>query len=788
MKSRHAYLKILLTATVCLFTAGLYAAEEGMEEAVMAEEEEMAAEEGLEEEGMLEEEAEELPPLYTSEIELGVGYSSEDSFWFGQYNGLEDEGAFAIGNISLRKHSVIGDDDNDYWELSGSNLGLDPRSLYGEYSHDGTYGNYSQDRAYSLFIMYDQIQRNQLDDAQTPFAGAGTANQTLPAGYANPGSGTAGIVFGGTLHQVDVETERETLGGGFSLMPADGWKIAGKYHHQSKEGTDTTGISTSAFTNAFIGIMPIDYEFDEFDLSIARVGKKGHFELGYHLSLFENDTHGIMFENPFSNGASVPLRQIEQIGQAPDNTAHAVRFAGGYNLGQTTLATANLSYQRMSQDDTFLPYTVNTSFLPLPFAELPRNSLDGVINNWFANLTLTGQPTPKLNLTGRYTFDYRDSDTPANTYQYIRTDAAAQQDVDTSRARVNPVYDFERHKAGLDGSYRLMPHATLSAGYEFDYVTRDNTEVEHTSEHTGNVKLTGSPTDRTHGWLKYLHAEKDGSTYDNTVPFFTGFSPEHVADVIVNDCGDPLGGPYDLTCPDYYENNSYMRKYYLADRSRDQVAGNLSFFPNDKFTVGVSGRYTTDDFDDTKIGLTDRDIASATLDVSYIPRENLTTYAYYTHDYINNDQVGCEACTPELGAPIPVTNRWEVSNVDHVNTVGAGLEWLNVIENKLDLTLDFAYTKANTEVEPIVSATFVDPGILPFPDIETTIYSLNLRGDYRLNKQTRLRFMYMYEHFKNVDWAFDNVNPTTIDVILATGEDSPDYNAHVFGLSLIYDF
>jgi hypothetical protein len=174
--------------------------------------------------------------------------------------------------------------------------------------------------------------------------------------------------------------------------------------------------------------------------------------------------------------------------------------------------------------------------------------------------------------------------------------------------------------------------------------------------------------------------------------------------------------------------------------------------------------------------------------VSYIPRENLTTYAYYTHDYINNDQVGCEGCDSFLGAAIPADRRWEVSNVDHVNTVGAGLEWLNVIENKLDLTLDFAYTKANTEVEPIVGPTFVDAGILPFPDIETTIYSLNLRGDYRLNKQTRLRFMYMYEHFKNVDWAFDNVNPTTIDVILATGEDSPDYNAHVFGLSLIYDF
>jgi len=810
MLAKNTYLKVILIAATSLFTAGLYAVEEGLEEDVKAEEEgmeeegtavtddmkeegtaateEMAAEEGMEEEGMLEEVGEELPPLYTSEIEFGVLYNSEDSFMFGQFSGLEDEGFYAIGNIDIRKRSVIGDGDNDYWELYGTNLGLDSRSIYGEYSHDGTYGEYSKDRAYSIFFTYDNIPRNQLDDARTPFAGAGTDHLILPAAYNNTGNGTAGISFNGTLHQVDVETDRETVGGGFSLIPADGWKITGKYHHQSKEGTDTTGISTAGFTNAFEAIMPIDFEFDEFDLKINRIGEKGYFDLGYHLSVFNNDINGVAYENPFNNSAPNPLRSLGQMGQYPDNLAHAVTFAGGYNLGRTTLATANLSYQRMSQDDTFLPYTNNPA-VALPFA-LPRNSLDGVINNWFANLTLTGRPASKLNLTGRYTFDLRDSDTPSAVYQYVRTDREAQQadNGPNSRVRVNKVYDFERHQAGLDASYRLMPRATLSAGYEFEYVNRDQTEVEDTYEHSGNVKLMGSPTDRTHGWLKYLHADKHGSFYDNTVPFFVGFSPNHVNDTVVNDCGDPIGGPYDLNCQDYYENSSFMRKYYLGDRERDQVAGNFSFFPNDKFTVGITGRYTTDDYDETILGLKDRDVASATLDVSYLPHENLTTYAYYTHDYMDNNQVGCEGCNPEPTAILPSNRIWEVTNTDHVNTVGAGFEWKNVIENKLDLTMDFVFTKAATEVDPQVADNFVDPNILPFPDITTKIYHLNLSGDYRLNKQTRLRMSYLYEYFNNDDWAFDNVEPTTIDVILGTGERSPDYSAHVVGVSLIYDF
>jgi MtrB/PioB family decaheme-associated outer membrane protein len=454
---------------------------------------------------------------------------------------------------------------------------------------------------------------------------------------------------------------------------------------------------------------------------------------------------------------------------------------------------ANLSYQRMTQDDAFLPYTVNTRIdgpLPVagdPLVPLPRTDLDGEINNWFANLTLTGRPMPKLDVTGRYTFDLRDSDTPANTYQYVRTDAADQLAIDSERARVNKVYDFEKQKAELDGRYRLLPRATLSAGYAFEYIDRNKSEVEQTYEHSGNVKLMGSPTDRTNGWVRYLHAVKDGSTYDARVPFFVGFSPEHVEEEVTSAACNP-GGVFNPNCQAFFENSSLMRKYYMADRTRDQVAGNLGFSPNDKFTIGISGRYTTDNYDGTQIGLTDRETLSGTLDMSYMANENLTTYAYYTHDFLSNHQVGCENCAPEPGAGIPANRKWEVENTDHANTVGAGFEWRNLFKEKVDVFVDLTYTKADTEVQPQAGPTFIDTNILPFPDIETTIYSLSLRGDYRINKQMKMRFGYLYEYFENVDWAFDNVGPTTIDIILATGETSPDYTAHVFGLSLVYDF
>ena len=203
MSSFKTYLKVMSLAAGCLFVAGLYAAEED----AMAEDE-----------GMMEEEVEELPPLYTSEVEIGVGGSTTSDFKFGEYNGLEDAGGFAIGNIMLRKNAVIGDADDSYWEFSGTNLGLDNRNIFMEYSHDGTYGDYSNNSDYSIFFEYDQIPHNQFEDGMTPFNGAGTTNQTLPAGWVGSGSTGGMTALLTSLKPVELETERQRFGGGFAFI------------------------------------------------------------------------------------------------------------------------------------------------------------------------------------------------------------------------------------------------------------------------------------------------------------------------------------------------------------------------------------------------------------------------------------------------------------------------------------------------------------------------------------------------------------------------------------------
>ncbi len=56
-----------------------------------------------------------------------------------------------------------------------------------------------------------------------------------------------------------------------------------------------------------------------------------------------------------------------------------------------------------------------------------------------------------------------------------------------------------------------------------------------------------------------------------------------------------------------------------------------------------------------------------------------------------------------------------------------------------------------------------------------------------------MRVGYLFEKFESNDWATDAVCPACLDfsgnsAVIASGENSPDYNAHLVSWSLIYEF
>jgi len=60
-----------------------------------------------------------------NEIEVGIGYVSDDAYKFGRYTGLQGDGTFLLGEITLRELSEEG----SFLSLRGRDLGTDDRYL-----------------------------------------------------------------------------------------------------------------------------------------------------------------------------------------------------------------------------------------------------------------------------------------------------------------------------------------------------------------------------------------------------------------------------------------------------------------------------------------------------------------------------------------------------------------------------------------------------------------------------------------------------------------------------------
>ena len=709
---------------------------------------------------------EEPEVVYMNEVTFGAGYTTIDSFKFGEYSGIDTDGGFPIADIVLlHRPAYDSDEPAPYWEVDGTNLGLKSRSLRGEYGEQGNY---------ELFIEYDQIPHNQFNDGATPFVGAGGTNLTLPPGWTPALQPSNMPDLLPSLNSIEVETERQNLGAGLIKHLNRSWKIGADFHHDTKDGIDTIGAAFGTApgnVKAMILPEPIDYETNRANIFAEYVDRKSMFRFSYELSSFTNHADTLTFQNPYSDngfpaGASVAFPNgVGEMALEPDNLAHFFSVAAARTIGMTSRLTANLSYSLYEQDETFLPYTANP--LLTVTTPAPRSSLDGSIATTIFDLGYSSRPVQKLDVAARYRYEHRNNDTPSDTYIYIAGDAENQDPGNPERIRVNlPYGSGDVHRFNLDGGYRLMSRTKLSLGYEYKYQKRDYSEVETTHENTFSAKISGNPSETTSGWISYALSLRDGSTYQSDLLF---------------QLSEPGGTPPD--------NDPRLRKYNIADRVRDEVKAVLSYMPDPMYSVSLNGAFVLDDYDDTQIGLTEQQMASVTLDFSVNPTEDITANAYATYENLMGDQNGCEFnpfAAPNCAdnPPLP-SESWTTETEDNIITFGIGADWQ--YDEKLSFGTDISFSRALTEVSTTGGAGFTPPP-QPLPDIVSQWYSLGAHVSYKVKKDLEARFGYAYENMHTDDFAVDGVSVDTLDDVITLGESSPNYHGHIFSVALSYKF
>lgn len=660
-------------------------------------------------------------PVY-SEIELGIGYVSDDAYKFGRYNGLQTKGPFLAGEIDTERFNENG----RFWSIHGTRLGLESRYLRFEGGKQGSH---------KFFLEWDELP-NYLDNTvKTPFLDVGSDNLALPPGF------DINTNLDANLNSFELKTKRERITAGASFVPRQRWQFDVDFSHETKQGVDATGGAiangaTMAIGNTFTSLVPepIDYDTDLVNATLHYIGDQGQVDLTYHASLFNNTYASLTWDNPdpFSPGSAGSMSL------APDNEFHQLSLTAGYTLPYRSRLTGVVSMGRMTQNQNFQPYTINGAVTTTP---LPRNSLDGEVWLTNAQLKLSSRPVTKLRLNAELRYTERDNQTPVATYNYVVLDDYLGSPVQ------NRPYSYKNNRINLDANYRFNAISSLRGGYKYDSMKRNYTDVEReqTEENTVFAKWKVKPHSIVDVELYAEAGSRDGSEYN---------TPVNV--------------------------NPLLRKYHLADRDRTRLGTLVNYMATEKLFLSARADYNQDDYKNTAIGLTEATQPVVTLDFSYQPRSNITTYGYYTWENIQSSQNGFDVSPSS-------TAEWQADFDDNFDTIGVGAKWTDI--GKWDLGADFVYSKASGN---IVMKDLVNPGTEDqYPDTRTELASLKLWTNYHYSKQLVYKLGYWLEDYSADNWAVDGLqpyDPTTVARTLLLGNQTLDYNVYVVTLSASYRY
>ncbi|MEX8520329.1 MAG: MtrB/PioB family outer membrane beta-barrel protein [Leptothrix sp. (in: b-proteobacteria)] len=519
----------------------------------------------------------------SKKIEVGIGATNSASAKAHEYDGVSRKGVYLLGSFELLGGGAYDSEDATRWRITGTDLGLQSRSLNGEF---GVQGNFR------LKFSYDELLRNSSDSFHTPYQGVGSNKLSLPSKWVVPVvpvvsatqpnarglspavTGSNAIVGGvstaptGTqpaqaaalqvadlplFQSVNLSTKREQLGLGGDFQIDSRWLVSISGSHEHKDGlkafsaltratTYQNGAATATSENSATLPQPIDQDHNQYRVAASHSGDGSTLQLAYDASLFTNNVSSVTWAS--WAGPTV----LQSMGTAPSNEFHKLSLAGSYDVDSVTKLVGGLSYSRATQNETFL----NDGLTTVPL--LPATSLQGLVVSKTANLKLLSKPSKDLHLSAGYKFDERDNRTPVNTYGFY--DVGELKSATGSspfsaylpllaggygtnlNLNANRPYSKRVNQINLDADYRLQPGQKLHAGWDTQKTDKycngswiDCSDAAKSTEHTARAELNLTASDDLSARVGVAHSRRtvkyNEDAFLSLVPY-ANFSPTGV--------------------------------------------------------------------------------------------------------------------------------------------------------------------------------------------------------------------------------------------------------------------
>ncbi|MDO6621216.1 MtrB/PioB family decaheme-associated outer membrane protein, partial [Shewanella sp. 6_MG-2023] len=247
---------------------------------------------------------------------------------------------------------------------------------------------------------------------------------------------------------------------------------------------------------------------------------------------------------------------------------------------------------------------------------------------------LTSMLTNRFRLGG--SVDYSKRDNKSSTAEFAQYNFNSL----TGAFRQNTPQDIERNTYKVNASYRIASGYRLQAGYDRKEVERTFSDREQTNDDNLWLKFNVRALDKVNFNLKAEHANRSGSDYEAN----------------------------ELTSS---ENNALLRKYYLADRTRNAVELKVNYSPINWMSLDISTRYAQDEYDDTQIGLTESEDYGYDANLNIAFNQHVDGYVFAGQQWINSNQAGSQS----FGAA-----DWMADIEDEFINLGAGASYSGLMQ------------------------------------------------------------------------------------------------------------
>jgi len=520
------------------------------------------------------------------DLTLAPAYVADDAYRFGDYTGLDGQGAYLFGDF----RGSYRDSDARYFRFDGFTLSQDFSALFVEGGKQGSY---------RLRGSYQSIPRRFFEDTVSPFRGNGSDSLILPTQWVRAPITGAMSALEETLTPVEVRRDWDVLKLGIDIRPDSRWEVRSNYVRRERNGRDRS--SGSFLFNATELARPVGYTTDDLEFAVAYAADTWHGSVSYHGSYFENDNASHSWDNPFTGQ---PGADAGEAAAAPDNQSHQLVFAGALRLPGKTVLNGQLAIGSLSQDESLLPYTSNASISTLP---LPVTSANADADTLNVNVRAVSSPWRKVTLEAELRFNEYDNRKPINVFDYVITDS-----VPAGTSATSIAYDYERTELKLRGEYRASRRLKVHLGFDTRRFNRNFQERSRTT------------TDRL--WMRVRHRLGDGADVD--VDLFTE---------------ERRGSSYEVLENPAAEQNPLMRKYNLSDRDRVGIRIKGSVYPAERWDFGWEFEYGEDDYEASAIGISSSRYVGVGADVNWLIARQGSLFATIHTEHVEADQASSQS-------------------------------------------------------------------------------------------------------------------------------------------------